>query len=154
MNDISVLGVFLTIVVGVLIVGTLRVGSFRLKANKYVEEGVPKLITLGKWWHLIYEVYPYDIEKDYNWIKIKSDIQKSVPPELATLREKVVALEMLQYEFSEHWVAHITLRDEDGIFWESLEAYVEDSIADLYILEDYYSKLQAHILLGSMLDEK
>tara|TARA_R100000541_G_C1897352_1_gene83935 strand:- start:6556 stop:7077 length:522 start_codon:yes stop_codon:yes gene_type:complete len=136
MNDVSVLSVFLTIVVGVLIVGTLRIGSFRLKANKYVEEGVPKLITLKKWWHLIYEVYPYEIEKDYNWTKIKSDIQKGVPPELATLREKAVALEMLQHEFSEHYVSYITLRDEEGIFFESLDAYTEYTLSELQHLEN------------------
>lgn len=136
MSDISVLSIFLTVIVGILIIGILRIGSFRLKAGNFVEEGDPKLITLGKWWHLIYEVYPYEIEKDYNWTKIKEDIQKGVPSELATLREKVVALEMLQHEFSEHYVAHITLRDEEGIFWESLDAYTEYTLSELQRLEN------------------
>ncbi len=154
MNDISWVSVAAMIAVSIIIVCILRAGSFRLQAYRYVEESSPKILTLGKWWYLLYEVYPYDIEKDYNWTKIKSDIQKGVPPELATLREKAVVLEMLQYEFSEHWVAHITLRDEDGIFWESLDAYVEDSIADLYILEKEYSAQQTCVLFWEKINEK
>ena len=136
MNDISWLSVAAMIAVSIIIVCILRAGSFRLQAYRYVEESSPKLLTLGKWWHLLYEVYPYDIEKDYNWTKIKSDIKKGVPPELATLREKSVVLEMLQYEFSEHWVAHITLRDEDGIFWKSLGAYTEYTLQELQRSEE------------------
>lgn len=154
MNDISWLSVAVTVATAITTVCVLRAGSFRLQAYRYVEESSPKLLTLGKWWHLLYEVYPYDIEKDYNWTKIKSDIKKGVPPELATLREKAVVLEMLQYEFSEHWVSHIVLQDEDGIFWESLDAYAEDSVLDLYILEKDYSELQACVLFWERINEK
>ncbi len=136
MNDISVLSVCLKIATAIIIVCILRAGSFRLQAYRYVEESSPKLLTLGKWWHLLYEVYPYNIEKDYNWTKIKSDIQKGVPPELATLREKVVVLEMLQYEFSEHLVAYITFKDEDELFFESLDAYTEYTLQELQRSEE------------------
>lgn len=142
--------IFLTVLVCIILLGVFRYVSFQIMTNKYVTESDPKILTLGKWWYLIYSVYKYDIEKDININKIRHDINNGVPEVLANLREKSVALQMIQYEFGNNHKTMIVLKDEQGLFWEDLNLYTEYTITNLTNLEEEYQLSQ---MLNSWEDE-
>lgn len=142
--------IFLMVMTCIILLGVFRYLSFKTLTNKYVTEGDPKILTLGKWWYLLYSVYKYDIEKDININKIRQDINKGVPEMLANLREKSVALQMIQYEFSNNYNTKIVLRDEEGLFWEDLNLYTEYILINLANLEEEYELSQ---MLNSWEDE-
>lgn len=118
--------------------GITRTISYRGIVKTSYDEDVPVLIGLKGFFWMMYSPKKYDIEKDYNWIKIKADIKKGVPEELAVMREKIIALQMLQYEYNKCTKVDLVWKDTTSEVDQSLVVdldeyarYTEEVLLDL-----------------------
>ena len=65
-----------------------------------LEEDVDSLVYSKGWYEWKYSAEVFRLPNEtYNWIKIRADINKGVPEELAVMREKVIALEMMLADY-------------------------------------------------------
>lgn len=105
------------IITGVLliVVYCCRKLSYRSILKTSNQTNTAAIVYLSRWWWLLYSAEKYDIEQDYNWHKVKADQHKGASKELAIQREKVVALQMLQYQHESAHKVEITWRDEDNL---------------------------------------
>ena len=130
--------------------------SYHLILKTSNQTGTAAIVYLSRWWWLLYSAEKYDIEQDYNWHKIQADQRKGASKELAIQREKVVALQMLQYQHESAHKVEITWRDEDNLVnnlvtnLDEFTLYQEERLA---ILErDFYEEQEFLSLLGSIVE--
>tara|TARA_B100001063_G_C16497055_1_gene420205 strand:+ start:135 stop:632 length:498 start_codon:yes stop_codon:yes gene_type:complete len=134
--------------------GITRTISYRGIVKTSYDEDVPVLIGLKGFFWMVYSPKKYDIEKDYNWLKVKADIKKGVPEQLALLREKVIALEMLQYEYENYQCVDLVWKDkqnEDQSLVVDLDEYTSYNSQTMIAMEEDFIIQQDFInLLESM----
>lgn len=134
--------------------GITRTISYRGIVKTSYDEDVPVLIGLKGFFWMMYSPKKYDIEKDYNWLKVKADIKKGVPEQLALLREKVIALEMLQYEYENYQCVDLVWKDkqnEDQSLVVDLDEYTSYNSQTMIAMEEDFIIQQDFInLLESM----
>ncbi|AKO61090.1 hypothetical protein AXI76_gp189 [Pseudoalteromonas phage H101] len=134
--------------------GITRTISYRSIVKTSYDEDVPVLIGLKGFFWMVYSPKKYDIEKDYNWLKVKADIKKGVPEQLALLREKVIALEMLQYEYENYQYVDLVWKDkqnEDQSLVVDLDEYTSYNSQTMIAMEEDFIIQQDFInLLESM----
>lgn len=134
--------------------GITRTISYRSIVKTSYDEDVPVLIGLKGFFWMMYSPKKYDIEKDYNWLKVKADIKKGVPEQLALLREKVIALEMLQYEYENYQCVDLVWKDkqnEDQSLVVDLDEYTSYNSQTMIAMEEDFIIQQDFInLLESM----
>lgn len=143
-----------TILLFFIIRGITRTISYRGIVKTSYDEDVPVLIGLKGFFWMMYSPKKYDIEKDYNWLKVKADIKKGVPEQLALLREKVIALEMLQYEYENYQCVDLVWKDkqnEDQSLVVDLDEYTSYNSQTMIAMEEDFIIQQDFInLLESM----
>lgn len=143
-----------TVLLFFIIRGITRTISYRGIVKTSYDEDVPVLIGLKGFFWMMYSPKKYDIEKDYNWLKVKADIKKGVPEQLALLREKVIALEMLQYEYENYQCVDLVWKDkqnEDQSLVVDLDEYTYYNSQTMIAMEEDFIIQQDFInLLESM----
>ena len=93
----QVIGLIVTLV---LINVTVKIWTHRNIMKTILEEDVSALVYSKGWWAWKYSADVFRLPNEtYNWIKIRADIVKGVPEELAVMREKVIALEMMLADY-------------------------------------------------------
>lgn len=147
--------VLVVVVLFFLLRGLSRTISYRNIVKTSYEEDIPVLIELKGFFWMVYTPKKYDISKDYNWLKIKADVKKGVSEELAVMREKVIALQMLQYEYEKSSRVDLVWKDTDEDTPQSLvvdlDEYTEYNVSSLVVMEeDYIIKEAFKDLLASM----
>ena len=113
----------------------------------------PRTVYMQKWWYLLYSSDTFDLQSNYNWIKIKVDERKGVPVELAILREEVVALQMLQWDYENITKVRIVelVKGSDEVYIRDLDEYTGYKEQLLIEMEEAFIYLQdANALIKSL----
>lgn len=151
-NDVLVVGGF--IVTLLIVRQVIRSISFSWIIGGMKTTESPRTVYMQEWWYLLYSSDTFDVQSNYNWIKIKADERKGVPIELAILREEVVALQMLQWDYENiNKVRIVELAEDSGeVYIRDLDEYTSYKEQLLIEMEEAFIYLQDTNALIESLD--
>lgn len=125
----------------------LRAISFLIHTYS-TEDSSSKIIFLEKPWYLIYSSYKIDPSENYNWVKIRSDIDKGVDPLLAVQREAVIFLEIEMFNLSNNHKNLLITKHDGKVHITKYETMLEEELILLEFLEAQNTLKETAELLG------
>lgn len=139
---------FIQIILSLIILMVLLRAISFLMYTYSIEESSSKIIFLEKPWYLIYSGYKIDPSKNYNWIKIQSDIKKNVDPILAIQREFVVFLEIEMFNLNNNHKNLLVSKQDGNIISKKYETVLAEQLLMLEQLEAQHTLEQSLNILG------
>ena len=131
--------------------------SYRQIMKTVLEEDVDSLVYSKGWWAWKYSAEVFRLpNEDYNWIKIRADILKGVPEELAIMREKVIALEMILADYDNLRKVELVWKNSEvqgEVLIVDFDEYVTNKEEELYLMEKDYAAQQEFIDLLTSIEE-
>ena len=131
--------------------------TYRQIMKTILEEDVDSLVYSKGWWMWNYSAEVFRLpNEDYNWIKIRADILKGVPEELAIMREKVIALEMMLADYDHIRKVELVWKNsevEGEVLIADFDEYVTSKEEELYLMEKDYLAQQEFMDLLVSIDE-
>lgn len=129
--------------------------TYRQIMKTILEEGVDSLVYSKGWWAWKFSAEVFRLpNEDYNWIKIRADILKGVPEELAIMREKVIALEMMLVDYDHIRKVELVWKNSEvkgEVLIADFDEYVTSKEEELYLMEkDYFAQQEFMDLLVSI----
>ena len=131
--------------------------SYRQIMKTILEEDVDSLVYSKGWWAWKYSAEVFRLpNEEYNWIKIRADILKGVPEELAIMREKVIALEMMLADYDHIRKVELVWKNSEvqgEVLIVDFDEYVTNKEEELYLMEKDYATQQEFIDLLVSIEE-
>lgn len=131
--------------------------SYRQIMKTILEEDVDSLVYSKGWWAWKYSAEVFRLpNEEYNWIKIRADILKGVPEELAVMREKVIALEMMLADYDNLRKVELVWKNSEvqgEVLIVDFDEYVTSKEEELYLMEKDYTAQQEFMDLLVSIEE-
>ena len=117
----------------------VKIWTHRNIMKTILEEDVSALVYSKGWWAWEYSADMFRLPNEsYNWVKIRADILKGVPEELAIMREKVIALEMMLADYDKIRKVDLVWKNsevEGELLIADFDEYVTSKEEELYLME-------------------